>query len=235
MTTPDVGALTARMIAWAETLTAACQPQAASLAIEAATALQAESARADRSEAREEKAERIVNQLCDERGELQKSLTAAEARADREKARADEAREELHDERLYSRGTIKQYAEAMALLGCEDDDNPVTVAQERADELKALGEELEIAEAALTACRAEMGGALTEIERIRSDREYVIGWNDGFEHAGTMPATLQFPVMLRKMWSGGDVQKWIDDALSSFRIRAALQPTEPDISRTGEP
>lgn len=48
------------------------------------------------------------------------------------------------------------------------------------------------------------------------EREYFIGWNDGFEAAA---GPLKFPTMLRKMWSGAEVQAWIDEqraaALSS--------------------
>lgn len=55
-----------------------------------------------------------------------------------------------------------------------------------------------------------------EVERVSSDRQYVIGWNDGFAHVN---GPLRFPTMLRKMWSGGEVQAWLD----AQRIEAARE------------
>ena len=64
--------------------------------------------------------------------------------------------------------------------------------------------------------QAETIAALTkEREQHQSEREYIVGWNDGFEHATS--ETLKFPTMLRKMWSGGEVQKWLDDQFALAR------------------
>ena len=57
-----------------------------------------------------------------------------------------------------------------------------------------------------------------EVARVKSDREYVIGFNDGWDEA--IKQNLRFPTMLRKMWAGQEVQKWIDDEMT--RIRASL-------------
>lgn len=55
-----------------------------------------------------------------------------------------------------------------------------------------------------------------ELERHASDRQYIVGWNAGFEH---VHGPLRFPTMLRKMWSGGEVQAWLD----AQRVEAARQ------------
>lgn len=33
-----------------------------------------------------------------------------------------------------------------------------------------------------------------------------------------MKSKLQFPTMLRKMWSGGDVQEWLDEQASKPKV-----------------
>jgi hypothetical protein len=53
-------------------------------------------------------------------------------------------------------------------------------------------------------------------EKVISDRPYITGWNAGFEY---VHGPLRFPTMLRKMWSGAEVQDW----LNTQRIEAARQ------------
>lgn len=57
-----------------------------------------------------------------------------------------------------------------------------------------------------------------EIERLKSEREYIVGFNDGWDD---LAAQLRFPVMLRKMWSGSEVQKWIDQATARSAMEAS--------------
>lgn len=66
----------------------------------------------------------------------------------------------------------------------------------------------------LEAATARAENAEAEIVRLTSDRQYITGWNDGFTH---VHGELRFPTMLRKMWSGGEVQRWLD----AQRIEAA--------------
>ena len=66
----------------------------------------------------------------------------------------------------------------------------------------------------LTARVVELEG---ELKSLRADLPYVVGWNDGFDHALDETVKLQFPTMLRKMWSGGEVQKWIDERKAEAR------------------
>ena len=47
-----------------------------------------------------------------------------------------------------------------------------------------------------------------EITHYRQDTGYVLGWNAGWDEAF---GRLKFPTMLRKMWSGGEVQRWLDE------------------------
>ena len=69
----------------------------------------------------------------------------------------------------------------------------------------------------LSRLKAERDEAVASVARVQSDREYVIGWNDGFDHALTETISMKFPAMLRKMWSGGEVQKWLDERISEAR------------------
>ena len=69
------------------------------------------------------------------------------------------------------------------------------------------------------AAETELAALRGEVERIKSDREYIIGFNHGWEEA--VAQTLTFPAMLRKMWSGGEVQAWIDKAMSEARAALA--------------
>jgi len=99
---------------------------------------------------------------------------------------------------------------------------------ELVDELRAACDKLDLSfdpaftalwrEAAdrIEALEAALAKAVAEVERVQSDREYVIGWNAGFEHVN---GPLRFPTMLRKMWSGSEVQVWLDEQ----RIEAARQ------------
>jgi len=78
----------------------------------------------------------------------------------------------------------------------------------------------EAAEAEVATLRARVAKMEGVLARHREDREYVIGWNDGFDHALTKIVSLQFPTMLRKMWSGGEVQAFLDARIAD--ARAAL-------------
>jgi hypothetical protein len=69
---------------------------------------------------------------------------------------------------------------------------------------------------ALAAAEAQRDEALAKVARMRealasikADLPYVMGWNEGFDHA--FSETLRFPTMLRKMWSGSEVQSWLDE------------------------
>ena len=63
---------------------------------------------------------------------------------------------------------------------------------------------------ALTAARVEN-------ERLREDAPYIVGWNAGFEHAMRETLKMQFPTMLRKMWSGEEVQSWLSEKIEAAR------------------
>lgn len=72
--------------------------------------------------------------------------------------------------------------------------------------------------AALTAAEARIKALEAQVTRVQSDREYIIGWNAGWDEAAEQ--TLTFPTMLRKMWSGGEVQQWINQQMAELRARA---------------
>lgn len=74
---------------------------------------------------------------------------------------------------------------------------------------------------ALTAAQARIRELEAEVARVRSDREYIIGFNAGWDEAAEQ--TLLFPTMLRKMWSGDEVQKWIDQRMDELRARALTE------------
>lgn len=67
----------------------------------------------------------------------------------------------------------------------------------------------------ITRLIAEVERLRAQVERVTSDREYIIGFNAGWSEA--VAQNLQFPTMLRKMWSGSEVQRWIDDAMAAAR------------------
>ena len=54
----------------------------------------------------------------------------------------------------------------------------------------------------------ERDEARAEIADSKLENGYVIGWNAGWDEAFQR---LKFPTMLRKMWSGGEVQRWFDE------------------------
>lgn len=56
-----------------------------------------------------------------------------------------------------------------------------------------------------------------EFDEITTDLPYVMGWNHGFNHALRETLNMSFPTMLRKMWSGGEVQKWLDERIQVAR------------------
>ena len=70
----------------------------------------------------------------------------------------------------------------------------------------------------------DMREVVEALARHREDREYVIGWNDGFDHALTKIVALQFPTMLRKMWSGSEVQAWLDARVKEARAALTEEP-----------
>ena len=59
--------------------------------------------------------------------------------------------------------------------------------------------------------RAEKAEA--HIAEYKTEREYIHGFNAGFDEAKEQMKLPPFPTMLRKMWSGQEVQQWIDAAL----------------------
>jgi hypothetical protein len=82
----------------------------------------------------------------------------------------------------------------------------------------------ENAESELTTLRARVATMEEALTRHHEDREYVIGWNDGFDHALTKIVALQFPTMLRKMWSGSEVQAWLDARVKEARAALTEEP-----------
>jgi hypothetical protein len=60
----------------------------------------------------------------------------------------------------------------------------------------------------IDALRARVEELKAEIADGKQENGYIIGWNSGWDEAF---ARLKFPTMLRKMWSGGEVQSWLDD------------------------
>lgn len=60
----------------------------------------------------------------------------------------------------------------------------------------------------ILALYAERDEARQEVADLRKDQGYIIGWNSGWDEAFSR---LRFPTMLRKMWSGGEVQRWLDE------------------------
>lgn len=76
---------------------------------------------------------------------------------------------------------------------------------------------------ALGLLQAENARLVEELKEHRSDLSYVIGWNAGFEHA--FKEDLKFPTMLRKMWSGGEVQRWLDEQFAARRALATGKRT----------
>jgi hypothetical protein len=54
----------------------------------------------------------------------------------------------------------------------------------------------------------ERDNARAEIADSKLENGYFIGWNSGWDEAFQR---LKFPIMLRKMWSGGEVQRWLDE------------------------
>ena len=54
----------------------------------------------------------------------------------------------------------------------------------------------------------ERDEARAEIAESKQENGYVIGWNSGWDEAFQR---LKFPTMLRKMWGGGEVQRWLDE------------------------
>jgi hypothetical protein len=108
-----------------------------------------------------------------------------------------------------------------ALYTANTDEDPTERFKEMIEYIKTLYAANESKSAELTRLRAELAAvvkpatlqqqlreAIAKIETFQSERPYIVGFNDGFEH---VQETLRFPIMLRKMWSGLEVQKWIDD------------------------
>lgn len=91
----------------------------------------------------------------------------------------------------------------------------------------AIADAVDAKDAEISRLRSCIEALNAEIERLKSDREYIIGWNDGFEHALGETIKLQFPTMLRKMWSGAEVQKWLDDKIAEAKAaRSTIKESE---------
>jgi hypothetical protein len=54
----------------------------------------------------------------------------------------------------------------------------------------------------------ERDEARIEVADSKLENGYFIGWNSGWDDAF---GRMKFPTMLRKMWSGGEVQAWLDE------------------------
>jgi hypothetical protein len=103
-------------------------------------------------------------------------------------------------------------------------DDPAEVRFEGADTIRALvalARERLASAATIAADKAEIARLRGEVTRLCCDREYIVGWTAGFDHAVETLANLQFPTALRKMWSGGEVQDWLNRAVKE--ARAALK------------
>lgn len=87
------------------------------------------------------------------------------------------------------------------------------------DLLDASVKQTSTANAALTVARAEIAVLREDVKRVQSDREYIIGFNAGWDEAINMNLA-PFPTMLRKLWSGHEVQQWIDSQFASARALA---------------
>ena len=122
-------------------------------------------------------------------------------------------------------GRLRDTGWAPTRAGIESARNHIRDLASRIEALEAeVAEARQIAEAERTALRrnkvaheADLAALRAEVERVRSDREFVIGWNDGWQEA--IKQNLRFPTMLRKMWSGGEVQAWIDEAMGAAKAQ----------------
>jgi hypothetical protein len=74
---------------------------------------------------------------------------------------------------------------------------------------------------------ARVGELERQIRDHHSDLPYVMGWNSGFDHAVKELFKLKFPTMPRKMWSGSEVQGWIDNQTADLRRAAAAMEGKP--------
>lgn len=77
----------------------------------------------------------------------------------------------------------------------------------------------EAAADAIARLTRERDEARAEAERVKSDSGYIIGWNAGWDEAHAQLD--KFPTMLRKMWSGTEVQKWLNDQRKHVQRAAA--------------
>lgn len=66
-----------------------------------------------------------------------------------------------------------------------------------------------VAEARIAKLEADNARMRMNLTDIKADLPYVMGWGEGFDHA--FSETLRFPTMLRKMWSGSEIQSWLDE------------------------
>lgn len=103
----------------------------------------------------------------------------------------------------------EEYAAAVAVIA--------TALAAKNAELERRDMQLEASAKVALELSAQLAEANKALERHRSERSYVVGWNDGFAHATS--EDLKFPTMLRKMWSGGEVQAWLDEQFAARRAR----------------
>jgi hypothetical protein len=76
------------------------------------------------------------------------------------------------------------------------------------DTIRSLATEVLESRAEIERLMKERDEERAEIADSKLENGYVIGWNSGWDEAFQR---LKFPTMLRKMWSGGDVQRWLDE------------------------
>jgi hypothetical protein len=92
----------------------------------------------------------------------------------------------------------------------------VTIAEFR-KEVERLSQEDSSNVREIDRLRTALATAEAALEDIRQDLPYVMGFNAGFDHAMDETLQMQFPTMLRKMWLGGEVQKWLDEKKAAIR------------------
>lgn len=114
-------------------------------------------------------------------------------------------------------------AAALRTLQAERNEARATTAVVRAIKDQAF-EKLDAAEATIAQQAQEIAALREDVKRVQSDREYIIGWNDGWDEA--IDQNLRFPTMLRMMWSGDKVQSWIDEQMAEARRARSLANTK---------
>lgn len=100
--------------------------------------------------------------------------------------------------------------------------------EETFDKLTTAERERDEAMAALREKEERVKALEAEVARVKTDRQFIIGFNDGWDEA--IKQNLRFPAMLRKMWSGQEVQRWIDDEMARAR---SVQPVSGSREQRG--